>query len=154
MAQAAVNKKAQERLDRINVTCSIHFEKYYCLFCQKCKLLVCPQCIADRHNGHKVQDLNKTCTKRRTHLEESKTTIKSMIDELQTTQNKIEIVSETILTQKDILTTVINKHTTELVEQLDREVELINSSFDEERRQLKEKKKVLKEKLKDRKKIT
>lgn len=164
MAQAAVKEKAQERLNRINVTCSIHFEEYYCLFCQKCKLLVCLQCIAERHNGHKVQDLNKTCTNRRKHLEESKTTIKIMIDELQTTQNKIEElkfrrisqqreVIETILTQKDILTSVINKHTAELVEQLDREVELINSSFDKEGHQLKEKKRVLKEKLKDKKKL-
>ncbi|XP_063407383.1 uncharacterized protein LOC134691071 [Mytilus trossulus] len=164
MAQVAVNKKAQERLDIINVTCSNHVQDYYCLFCQKCKCLVCLKCIAESHNGHKVQDLNKTCTKRRKQLEESKDTIKIMIEELETTQNKIEDmkyrrllqqreVIETLLTQKDILTTVINKHTMELVEQLDREVELIICSFDEEGRQIKEKKKVLKEKLKDKKKL-
>ncbi|CAC5406953.1 unnamed protein product [Mytilus coruscus] len=161
MAQG--NANAQERLDKINVTCSKHFEKQL-LFCIKCKELVCVTCITEHHNGHEMQDLNKTCTKRMKQLKDSKKTIQIMLEELQMTQNKEENmkfhrisqhreVIEAILTQKDTLTEVINRYTTELVEQLDKEVELINSSFDEEGRHLKEKKRVLKEKLKDRKKL-
>lgn len=44
-----------------NIPCKIHTRKIYCMFCQTCDILVCPECISSSHRKHELESLDKVC---------------------------------------------------------------------------------------------
>lgn len=44
-----------------NIPCKIHTRKLYCMFCQTCDILVCPECISSSHRKHELESLDKVC---------------------------------------------------------------------------------------------
>ncbi|XP_052079819.1 uncharacterized protein LOC127717982 [Mytilus californianus] len=56
---ASHQQQTKDKLDFSNIPCGIHAGQNCCLFCQSCERVVCPLCITNIHDKHKMIELAK-----------------------------------------------------------------------------------------------
>ncbi|VDI54666.1 Hypothetical predicted protein [Mytilus galloprovincialis] len=130
-----------------NIKCKTHQHQTCCLFCKECSKVVCPICITDAHNGHKLQNLIEAYDEKIKHSNDRQEQIILMLEEIGIREKELtEIESDrhlkhreakqAIQIEKEILVETMNRSEEELFEQLDRELETSDLYVDREKRQL------------------
>ncbi|XP_052084848.1 uncharacterized protein LOC127722039 [Mytilus californianus] len=139
--------KGNEKIKVSNIKCNTHQLQICCLYCKDCSKVVCPTCITDVHNGHKLQNINEAYDLKIKHLNDRQERMKRMLEELELREKDLaEIVSDrrskhkdtkqAITVDKETLIKAVNRRAEELFEKLDTELETINVSVDSEKSQL------------------
>ncbi|VDI66211.1 Hypothetical predicted protein [Mytilus galloprovincialis] len=130
-----------------NIKCKTHQHHTCCLFCKECSKVVCPICITDAHNGHKLQNLIEAYDEKIKHSNDRQEQIILMLEEIGMRQKELtEIESDrhlkhreakqAIQVEKETLVETMNRCEEELFKQLDRELETSDLYVDREKRQL------------------
>ncbi|XP_063426795.1 uncharacterized protein LOC134710369 [Mytilus trossulus] len=151
---AAYQQEAKDQPDIINIPCSVHNGQNCCLFCKTCEEGICPSCILTAHNKHNMIGLsegyNLTMKAVKTFHAEIKENIlqtekglsKLSLNE-SSEESRYESERQKILDREKALKNEVEKHTQNLLIDLDRQMDYLRKSVHNEENRSKKIKKDL-----------
>ncbi|CAC5418605.1 TRIM2_3 [Mytilus coruscus] len=139
---ASHQQQTKDKLDFSNITCGIHAGQNCCLYCQSCEVVVCPLCIINIHDKHKMIELAqgyeltiKTVKTFNSEIDQKLVQNMKELSELGTFKSsedsKYELEKQKILSRKKILKDEVEQHTNKLLKELDQRKEILMKSVND-----------------------
>ncbi|CAC5379314.1 unnamed protein product [Mytilus coruscus] len=149
---ATYQQEVNDQPDITNISCSVHNGNFCCLFCHTCEEVICPLCILKAHNKHNMIGLAegykltvKAVKNFHAEVEENILQTEKGLSKLglkeSSEESKYESERQKILNRERVLKNEVEKHTHNLLKELDQRRDFLRKSVhDEENRTFKIKK--------------